>query len=47
MAQIELGMPLAITGLFQGMLLFYLLACDVLITYRIKLKTQKPTAARG
>jgi len=47
MAQIELGMPLAITGLFQGMLLFYLLACDVLITYRIKLKTKKPTLVRG
>lgn len=37
MAQIELNMPLAITGLFQGMLLFYLLACDVLIGYTIKL----------
>ncbi len=37
MAQIELGMPLAITGLFQGMLLFYLLACDVLIGFKIKL----------
>jgi ABC-type uncharacterized transport system permease subunit len=36
MVQIELNMPLAITGLFQGMLLFYLLACDVLIGYKIK-----------
>lgn len=36
MAQIELNMPLAITGLFQGMLLFYLLACDVLIGFKIK-----------
>ncbi|SIS40146.1 ABC transporter permease [Neptunomonas antarctica] len=36
MAQIMLNMPLAITGLFQGMLLFYLLACDVLIGYKIK-----------
>lgn len=34
-AQIELGMPNAVTGLFQGVLLFYLLACDTLIVYRI------------
>ncbi len=36
MAQISLGLPLALTGLFQGMLLFYLLACDVLIGFRIR-----------
>jgi ABC-type uncharacterized transport system permease subunit len=36
MVQIELGLPLALTGLFQGMLLFFLLACDVLIAYRIR-----------
>lgn len=41
MAQISLGLPLALTGLFQGMLLFYLLACDVLITFRIRLKPGK------
>lgn len=35
LAQIELGMPTAITGLFQGILLFSLLACDFLIHYRI------------
>lgn len=35
LAQIELGMPNAITGVFQGLLLFYLLACDVLIRYRL------------
>ncbi|MDX1737016.1 MAG: ABC transporter permease [Alphaproteobacteria bacterium] len=33
--QIAMGMPDAVTGVFQGMLLFYLLACDVLIKYRI------------
>jgi len=33
-AQITLGMPSAVTGIFQGVLLFYLLACDVLILYR-------------
>lgn len=33
--QVELGLPKSITHLFQGMLLFYLLACDMLITHRI------------
>ena len=37
MAQIDLGLPVALTGLFQGMLLFYLLACDVLINFRIRI----------
>ncbi|SEF83012.1 ABC transporter permease [Marinobacterium lutimaris] len=37
MAQINLGLPVALTGLFQGMLLFYLLACDVLINFRIRI----------
>jgi len=36
-AQIVLNLPSAITGVFQGMLLFYLLACDVLIKYRLRL----------
>lgn len=46
MAQIELGLPKSITGLFQGMLLFYLLACDLLIGYRIVLgnRTQLSSA---
>jgi general nucleoside transport system permease protein len=35
-AQIGLGMPNAITGIFQGVLLFYLLGVDVLILYRFK-----------
>lgn len=34
--QIEMGLPQAVTGVFQGMLLFFLLACDVLISYRIR-----------
>jgi len=34
-AQITLNLPLAVTGVFQGMLLFFLLATDVLINYRI------------
>ncbi len=34
-AQITLNLPLAITGVFQGMLLFFLLATDVLINYSV------------
>ena len=33
-AQMDLGMPNAVTGIFQGVLLFFLLACDLLILYR-------------
>jgi len=35
--QIEMGLPQAVTGVFQGMLLFYLLACDVMIHYRVRI----------
>ena len=35
-AQISLNMPIAVTGVFQGMLLFFLLATDVLIRYRVR-----------
>ncbi len=36
-AQIEMRLPQGITGVFQGMILFYLLASDVLIRYRLRL----------
>ena len=36
-AQIMLKLPKAVTGIFQGMLLFFLLGCDTLIRYRIRL----------
>ena len=36
-AQMGLNLPSAITGLFQGMLLFFLLGSDVFINYRLKL----------
>lgn len=35
-AQMNLGLPSAVTGLFQGLLLFYLLAADIFITFRLK-----------
>ncbi len=37
--QINLNLPLAVTGVFQGLLLFYVLGSDVLIRYRIRIGT--------
>jgi simple sugar transport system permease protein len=36
-AQIDLGLPNAVTSIFQGILLFFLLACDILILFRIRI----------
>ena len=44
-AQIGLNLPSAITGLFQGMLLFFLLGSDVFINYRVKVARPLATAA--
>ena len=41
-AQMGLNLPSAITGLFQGMLLFFLLGSDAFINYRVK--TVRPLA---
>ena len=38
-AQMNLDLPAAVTGVFQGMLLFYLLAADFLINFRIRFKS--------
>ena len=35
-AQINLGLPNAVTGIFQGILLFYLLGCDLLLLNRFR-----------
>ncbi|HHD57435.1 MAG TPA: ABC transporter permease [Desulfobulbaceae bacterium] len=35
--QMNLDLPSAVTGIFQGLLLFYLLAADFLIYYRVRL----------
>jgi simple sugar transport system permease protein len=45
--QMSMGLPSAITGLFQGLLLFYLLAADLFIGYRIKVvrTTAAPASA--
>jgi simple sugar transport system permease protein len=39
LAQSRLGLPKSLTGVFQGLLLFCLLACDVLMNYRLRRKT--------
>ncbi|RZS53117.1 ABC transporter permease [Sphaerotilus mobilis] len=36
LAQSRMGLPKSITGVFQGLLLFALLACDTLIAYRVR-----------
>jgi general nucleoside transport system permease protein len=36
LAQSRLGLPRSLTGVFQGLLLFTLLACDTLMQYRIR-----------
>lgn len=42
-AQISLNLPVAVTGVFQGMLLFFLLAADVLINYRVVWRSVRTT----
>ncbi len=44
-AQISLRLPLDVTRVFQGMLLFYVLACDAFLTYRIRLVRPQGAAA--
>ena len=45
LAQSRLGLPKSLTGVFQGLLLFCLLACDVLMNYRLHWK--KAQAGEG
>jgi simple sugar transport system permease protein len=52
LAQTRLGLPKSLTGVFQGLLLFTLLACDTLIHYRVRwaaapLVSRPPAAAQG
>jgi simple sugar transport system permease protein len=39
--QVKMQLPIAVTGTIQGMLLFFLLAADVLINYRIRLRPSR------
>jgi simple sugar transport system permease protein len=49
LAQSRLGLPKSLTGVFQGLLLFTLLACDTLIAYRLRWKPARvaPPATPG
>ena len=40
-AQIELGFPKAVTGIFQGSVLFFLLTCDFFYENRTAIKIKK------
>ena len=44
-AQMNLALPSAVTGLFQGTLLFFLLAADVLVDYRVRAIRATPATA--
>jgi simple sugar transport system permease protein len=44
-AQMDLGLPSAVTGIFQGLLLFFLLASDLFINYRVRVRPRIPLAA--
>jgi len=46
-AQISLKVPLDLTKVFQGILLFYVLACDSLILHRIRFVAAPSRAAHG
>jgi len=45
LAQSRLGLPKSLTGVFQGLLLFTLLACDTLMAYRIRFQPSTPAQA--
>jgi simple sugar transport system permease protein len=44
-AQATLGLPSSATGVFQAMMLFFLLATDILVTYRLRLRSPGHGAA--
>lgn len=46
LAQSRLGLPKSLTGVFQGLLLFTLLACDTLVNYRlVRRPSRQPATA--
>jgi simple sugar transport system permease protein len=45
LAQSRMGLPKSLTDVFQGLLLFSLLACDTLIAYRIRFVPAAPAPA--
>ena len=47
LAQSRLGLPKSITGVFQGLLLFSLLACDTLLAYKLVIQTPSSKSTVG
>ena len=47
LAQSRMGLPKSLTGVFQGLLLFTLLACDTLIAYRLRWVQRVPALKKG
>ena len=47
LAQSRLGLPKSLTGVFQGLLLFTLLACDTLMAYRIRAQSALKASPRA
>jgi len=47
LAQSRMGLPKSITGVFQGLLLFCLLACDTLVNYRIRWGSPSGATRKG
>jgi ABC-type uncharacterized transport system permease subunit len=47
LAQSRLGLPKSITGVFQGLLLFSLLACDTLVNYKLRWMASSGAAQKG
>jgi len=45
LGQSRLGLPNALTGVFQGLLLVLLLACDTLIHYRVRFRSSRSSRA--
>ena len=44
LAQSRMGLPKSLTGVFQGLLLFSLLACDTLVHFRVRwLRAARPS----
>jgi general nucleoside transport system permease protein len=46
-AQTTIGLPNAATGIFQAMMLFFLLAGDILVRYRLKVVTPQPAGSNA
>jgi simple sugar transport system permease protein len=45
LAQSRMGLPKSLTGVFQGLLLFTLLACDTLTAYRVRFMPATPATS--